>query len=265
MSVAGDDDDEDYEDDYEDDEFESDDECEEALEVIYFEDEDEIHYGSGLPFWLLEAEAVLELQMESWTHSRQAASGDSPARDSAEASDTINAQGWPIWLVEAEAALAHTLEPPEAPAVACGSQSPIAVEADSRPKLKRSGSFERRRSQSTSSVAAQDKKPETQDKPKLTRSGSFERRRSQSTSSAAQDKPKLVRSGSFERRRKQSTGASKSNPGLPVPAPIVTGHSEAATAEPKARVDTEAHDGEAAEAASRAAHRAISPSSIMAS
>jgi len=91
--------------------------------------------------------------------------------------------GWPVWLLDAAAALGLMPKTAEGPA------SQIVAATDSKPRLARSGSFERRRkpcadasnvtwtaagagSQTTSSA---EKAPDS--KAKITRSGSFERRR----------------------------------------------------------------------------------------
>ena len=174
----------DYESDFESDCEDSDDEIKEELEVIYYEDEDEIHYGTGLPFWLLEAEAVLDQEpapkIEQGTGTSQPpVSSPSSVRDTEE--EGLR-DGWPVWLLDAAAALGLM------PKTAKGPASQVATATDTKPRLARSGSFERRRkpcadasnvtwtaagaaSQTTSAEKAPDSKA------KITRSGSFERRR----------------------------------------------------------------------------------------
>lgn len=165
----------------EDDEYESDfesdddEEIQEDLEVIYYEDEDEVHYGTGLPFWLLEAESALEL-------------ASSPPAQSTVSSftadeDSMNEHGWLLWLVEAEAVLGLLHAPVEAPTAGTAGEA-SAAKAPEKPKLARSGSFERRR------------KP------------------CADASNTVTDKPKLIRSGSFERRRKTFATASNSGTSL---------------------------------------------------
>jgi len=146
-------------DEYEDDDFEVDSEAEECeeefeFEIVEYEDEDEVDYRSGCPFWLLEAEAAVGIENVPID---DASSSQQPL--------TFDDEGWPTWLLEADVKLGLGQAPTEA----------------AKPKLARSGSFERRRQR----FAGGTKAPPASNEP-----------------DTAAEKPKLVRAGSFQRRRK---------------------------------------------------------------
>lgn len=161
-------------DDYATDDFEEDSEgecaeedIEEEFDVVFFEDEFEIDYVTDCPFWILEAESLVGI--ESVPLDEQSAVEHAGMDQAAEE---------PAWLVDAEAALAvlRKLE------LSSGGANPTEEETQAKPKLVRSGSFQRRRAHTAANApkagsAAPLSAGEALAKPKVVRSGSFQRRR----------------------------------------------------------------------------------------
>jgi len=137
-------------------------EIEEDLETVFFEDECEVDWQTGCPFWILEAEACVGIDSVPL---------DLDAIPSFDGASSNGQDDWPLWLVEAEAILRQ--------AFGCVEEA----ETTTTKKLARSGSFQRRRrapDAPAKGVAAADPaagQPAEASKTKLTRSGSFQRRR----------------------------------------------------------------------------------------